>query len=395
MNENTTTAHGAPGGTAAGPRRLVRTPDKKVAGVAAGIGHYLGVDPTIVRIAFLVLAFAGGIGILLYLACWLVMPAGEAADPVETSPVDPWTAVGIVGLVLGVGLLVGWHGIGDFGLAVVAIALVVGGVLLMGRRPSGPEAGGAPARPAPPTPPGPPGADAGPGAGPDARPADAGEAPVERTSTPEAAAAASGRGRLPVTALALGVLGVGLAVVLALALDDRVDLATSTVLAAALVFVGAAIAVGSLTGGSPWLVPVAALLTASLLVAAAVEPLADRGVGDRAYAPASLADLESEYRLGIGDLTVDLSGLVLAGETRTVEVTLGIGSAEVVVPPDVAVTVDGEVGAGTIETPAPGGVDGVSGLDRDLRVTLPGDPDAGRLVLELDVGIGEGVVSRG
>jgi phage shock protein PspC (stress-responsive transcriptional regulator) len=395
MNEHTTAdVTPAPGG--AEPRRLVRTPDGKIAGVAAGIGHYLGIDPTIVRIAFLVLAFAGGIGLLLYLACWIVMPKGEAADPVETTSVDPWTAVGIVGLVAGVGLLVGWHGIGDFGRVAVAIALVVGGVLLLGRRGGGPEAKGPPARPEPPAPP-------GEGGGAPPAPPEAAEAtttelavydrPWTATTTPEAATAASGgRRRAPLTALVLGLLGVGLAVLLWLSLDDHVDVATSTALAAALVVVGAGLAVASVTGGAPWLFPIGVMLTGALLVAAAIEPLTDRGIGDERYAAATLADVEREYRLGIGDLRVDLSDVALAGGTRTVDVTLGIGHAEVLVPPDATVVLRGEVGAGRLE--APDGTE-IDGVDKELETTTPGAPGAGRLVIELDVGIGEGEVTRG
>jgi phage shock protein PspC (stress-responsive transcriptional regulator) len=45
-----------------------------LAGVAAGIGSYLGVDAMFVRIALVVLTFFGGIGVLAYLACWLLVP---------------------------------------------------------------------------------------------------------------------------------------------------------------------------------------------------------------------------------------------------------------------------------------------------------------------------------
>jgi phage shock protein PspC (stress-responsive transcriptional regulator) len=48
--------------------------DRMLAGVAAGIGRYLGVDTLVVRIALVVLAFIGGIGVPLYLACWLLIP---------------------------------------------------------------------------------------------------------------------------------------------------------------------------------------------------------------------------------------------------------------------------------------------------------------------------------
>src|ERR1022692_3050660 len=48
--------------------------DRMLAGVAAGVARYLGVDATIVRIAFAVLVVTGGIGVPLYLAGWLLIP---------------------------------------------------------------------------------------------------------------------------------------------------------------------------------------------------------------------------------------------------------------------------------------------------------------------------------
>jgi phage shock protein PspC (stress-responsive transcriptional regulator) len=45
-----------------------------LAGVAAGIARYLGVDVTVVRIVFAVLAVVGGAGVPLYLAGWLLIP---------------------------------------------------------------------------------------------------------------------------------------------------------------------------------------------------------------------------------------------------------------------------------------------------------------------------------
>jgi phage shock protein PspC (stress-responsive transcriptional regulator) len=53
--------------------------DRMLAGVATGIADYLGVDPTIVRIAIVVLTFIGGAGIPLYLAGWLLIPE-EGSD---------------------------------------------------------------------------------------------------------------------------------------------------------------------------------------------------------------------------------------------------------------------------------------------------------------------------
>ena len=48
--------------------------DKKICGVCGGIAEWLGVDPTIVRLAWAVLAFGWGTGILIYFICALILP---------------------------------------------------------------------------------------------------------------------------------------------------------------------------------------------------------------------------------------------------------------------------------------------------------------------------------
>ena len=45
-----------------------------VAGVAAGLADYFDVDPTIVRVGFVALAFLGGLAVPLYVAGWLLIP---------------------------------------------------------------------------------------------------------------------------------------------------------------------------------------------------------------------------------------------------------------------------------------------------------------------------------
>jgi phage shock protein C len=54
--------------------------DRMLAGVCAGLGDYLNIDPTIVRIIFIVLVFAGLGGVLVYLILWLITPEEPLAD---------------------------------------------------------------------------------------------------------------------------------------------------------------------------------------------------------------------------------------------------------------------------------------------------------------------------
>src|SRR4051794_40944118 len=74
-----------------------------LAGVCAGIARQLGIDPLVVRIAFLAAAFAGGLGFAVYGVMWVLVPAdGAAASPVWR----PRAGRAAVEVALGVGLLV-------------------------------------------------------------------------------------------------------------------------------------------------------------------------------------------------------------------------------------------------------------------------------------------------
>ncbi|GAB3791464.1 PspC domain-containing protein [Dyella agri] len=56
-------------------KRLCRSrQNRMLAGVCGGIAEYLGWDPTLVRVAWIILTLLGGSGILIYLIFWLVMP---------------------------------------------------------------------------------------------------------------------------------------------------------------------------------------------------------------------------------------------------------------------------------------------------------------------------------
>ena len=66
--------------------RLTRSRDDvKVAGVCAGFARYLGVDVTLIRILWVILTiFSAGIGLIVYAACWIVMPKEPLALPAAT-----------------------------------------------------------------------------------------------------------------------------------------------------------------------------------------------------------------------------------------------------------------------------------------------------------------------
>ena len=60
------------------------TSDVKIAGLCGGIARQWGVDPVLVRVGFAMLALSGGVGLVLYLAGWLLLPT----DGRDTAPVD-------------------------------------------------------------------------------------------------------------------------------------------------------------------------------------------------------------------------------------------------------------------------------------------------------------------
>ncbi len=66
------------------PKRLYRNPENAMlAGVASGLGAYFNIDPSIPRIAFVLLTLFGGSGIIIYIILWLVLP--EADTPLKQS----------------------------------------------------------------------------------------------------------------------------------------------------------------------------------------------------------------------------------------------------------------------------------------------------------------------
>ncbi len=66
-------------------KRLYRDPDDKyIAGVAGGLGAFFNIDPTWIRVAFVVFVFLYGFGPLLYLILWIVVPkARTTAERLE------------------------------------------------------------------------------------------------------------------------------------------------------------------------------------------------------------------------------------------------------------------------------------------------------------------------
>jgi phage shock protein PspC (stress-responsive transcriptional regulator) len=414
MNQTSDQAGEAPP-TAPATRRLYRSVrDRRVAGVAGGLGAYTNVDPVVFRLAFVLLTFVGGIGPIAYLVAWLVVPP-EDPDPEADAP-PAWLArpegvstaalvVGGVLIAIGLATLVDAPGldvIWPFSWPVVLIA--AGLAVLIGSRRSrrGPGAdplGASPPPPAPPAPapPPPPATPARPASGDATPPAASGDAgppatlaryvPHEVDEVTEAELVEGevvdaevldaaltdeggeaqpideGRGpgaaarpwMISATTLTVGVLFVAGGLATLGHLLDWWTLTLVGLLGGALLICGLGLVASAWLGRGRLLIPLGILLAIGTILAAIVDVPLRGGIGDRDYTVTEAADLRDEYRLAIGSLELDLSRLQLDGDAE-VEASVGLGDLLIEVPDGVRVVVDAEAGMGQAVTETGRGV---------------------------------------
>ena len=102
-----------------------------IGGVAGGIAEHLGVDPVLIRLSFVALAFAG-IGFALYLIGWIVIPedAGEATATAEPAREDSAMAARFLfgSLLVAVGSLMLVDRIFPIGRFIWPLALIILGI---------------------------------------------------------------------------------------------------------------------------------------------------------------------------------------------------------------------------------------------------------------------------
>jgi len=125
---------------------------------------------------------------------------------------------------------------------------------------------------------------------------------------------------------------------------DLVDLPIQSAMAASLILIGIVLLVVGRHGG---LVALGVILTVMLAFMSILDVPFEGGVGERTFRPAGTADLEAEYRMAVGRMTVDLTSIEGAS-VPDVEISLGIGQVVVILPDDVPVSVEGDAGAGQV-----------------------------------------------
>jgi phage shock protein PspC (stress-responsive transcriptional regulator) len=366
---------GATAGPAATPgavRRLTRRTDNRIiAGVASGLADYLGIEPWVVRIGFVVLVPFGGLGALAYLIAWLLVPvAGSgqslAGGVLRRPPSGLRSYLGVALILLAVAILASTFSSPQ---VIWAIVLIAFGVFLFrhddpeppDRRPpggGGPDPAGTtaslPAVPPPATTTEP--LDPPPASGQETAtlPADL---PVWSPPPPPDRAAAWGTPppRRPRRRPFLGPLTFAVALIvtgLALVLDnlDVLDLSIGQELAVFLTVLGGGLLVGTWWGRAWGLIPVGVLAVPVVALAALAGSVPVKGgVADRLFRPTTPAEVRSSYRLAGGELVLDLSKVRFGNDAPPVQASVAGGRLLVVVPDEVAARVRGRVGVGSMD----------------------------------------------
>ena len=430
MTETPTSPHGPAGpadppppGDDQGPRtsgeevrdlgRIRRsTTDKKVAGVAGGLARHLDVDPVILRVAFVVLTFFGGAGLIAYAAGWLLLPMDDGSEGVIRME-DRNRAVVLTIVTVLAGLAIVAELAGDawgpfwFPWQLAAVAVIAAVLINRHER----------RRSAPPAPPqhgpqyGPQyGAQYGQqyGYGQSAQGWVGEQAPPAGRPAPEQAPQQTWlappqtwmappppppvfrdpRRRGPrlfwftaaLVTLALGVLG-------------TVDLAGASVAdgaypALALGVIGTMLVVGSFFGRAGGLILVGLLTVPVLLGATAADRIDTEPLQE---APTSAASLDPSYRMGVGELVIDLRGIEDLDELdgRVLDITVQVGRIEVLVPRDLTVEATATVhGPGEIRLFG----EQRGGIDTQATETHDGGPGSPVLQLDAETNLGEIVV---
>jgi phage shock protein C len=127
------------------PKRLYRSAkDRVVSGVCGGLADYFDIDPLLIRIIFIILALSGGLGILIYLAAWIIIPRQNSPEGQDqTSPNDEernpgmkrnpsGVVFGMLIIILGIGLLLHNYGLFHFKFSLIwPLILIALGVRLL------------------------------------------------------------------------------------------------------------------------------------------------------------------------------------------------------------------------------------------------------------------------
>lgn len=276
--------------------------DRKIAGVAGGLARHLDVDPLILRVTFVVLAFFGA-GLILYAACWILVPEeGSTRRPLGLD--DRSRALGLViaGVLAALALMGNtWQGL--WHPWPVALVVLVVLFFVLRRNSAQQHQGTAP----PPQSPAPPQAMA---------------APV-RPWPPRRRGPILFWFTMALIALAEGLLGI---VDLA-----NVDVVPSAYPALAVAIIGVMLLVGAFFGRAGGLILAGLVATVVLAGTTAADEWEGTTVRET---PTTAAVVASDYEISSGELVLDLTnvGNVAALDGRTISLHTNVGRIEVILP---------------------------------------------------------------
>ncbi|KQW46078.1 hypothetical protein ASC77_19495 [Nocardioides sp. Root1257] len=361
------------------------TTDRKVAGVAGGLGRHLDVDPLILRVAFVVFVFFGGAGLILYGACWLLVPEdNDDKAPFNLDERTRTVALVIVGGVAALALIGDSWGAFWFPWPIAIVALVA---LWLLTRNSPPQATTPPAQPTY-------GATPGPAYQPTAYqppppPLSYPTQPTPYVAPPVVQRVPNPRKRGPILfwfTLALIALCEGLLGMIDLA---GADVAPGAYPALAVGICGAMLLVGSFFGRAGGIILLGLLATVGLTAATAADQI---DTDSYTATPTTAADVESDYSLDAGEQRIDLSQVsdIDNLDGRTITVDGHVGTIDVTLPPglraDIDATIDG-----------PGDIKLFGAEESDWGVQqhrIVGPVDAPTITLDLNLSVGEIEVTR-
>ncbi|MFC7329441.1 PspC domain-containing protein [Marinactinospora rubrisoli] len=376
--------------------------DGVLTGVCAGLGTYTGTDPILWRVGFTTTALAGGTGLWLYIAAWIMMRDAGGGPAMIEQLLNRRLVAKAVLAVLGVGLaaatalsLVGGF---SWGTLVLATPLILG---LLAAHNRGVDLRSAlrdlpawlrsrePAPTAPAPPPSPtyynpaqPWATApsgpidlavvarAPGTGADreadGRGTDEGDGEEPGPGGPPAPGSdAGGRNRnsrkrsgrrrgFPLLVVVLWAAAAGLVTLLALEGGDAwaallAPRSGAVYLGGTLLLIGALLVVGAWAGRVGGLIAVGTLVVLALVVIVSVDVSALR-LGAASWRPTSAAEAARPYHLPVGSAELDLTELPLRqGDEVSVRANVGLGELRVLAPATARVSVNGWAGVGEVE----------------------------------------------
>ena len=371
-----------------GRLRRSRT-DRKVAGVAGGLARHLDVDPLVLRVAFVVLVFFGGAGLILYGACWLLVPEdGAERATLHLDDRSRSVALLVIGVIAALALVGDSWGAFWFPWPIAVVALVALWLLTRHSTPAPPVQ--PQSQPQPPY-----AAPVQPQVQPYAQPQVQApyQAPYQASYAPYVppvsyARPVNPRKRGPILfwftlaliALAEGLLGL-------------VDLAGANVAAPAypalaVGICGLMLVLGAFFGRAGGII----LIGLASAVVLAATTAADHWQGDQVtVTPTSASSVESRYWLGAGEQVLDLSQVsdVALLDGRRIELEGGVGRIEVILPTELGARVVADVDG-------PGHVTlfGVEHGGIDVHETASEGFSEPRIVLDTHLGVGEIEVSH-